>query len=104
MKLFDYRNPIRIRHIELRGKRTEVMNHKRQIVTSSRLMAIVWLFAVVVAVGCAHSPGVGGGAGAAGAGRNPPAPQAAGGGGEAAGADEDDPRQPLHQKHVALPP
>src|SRR5262245_66646449 len=64
MKLFEYRNPIRIRHIELRGKRTEVMNHKRQIVTSSRLMAIVWLFAVVVAVGCAHSPGVGGGAGA----------------------------------------
>ena len=98
MKMFDYRNQMRIPHIELRGKRTEVMNHKRQIVTSSRLMAIVWLFAVVMAVGCAHSPGVGGGAGAADAVHTPRLLQTADLADESSDAEDYDPWQPFNEK------
>jgi phospholipid-binding lipoprotein MlaA len=98
MKLFDYRNPTRIRHIELLGKRAEVMNHKRQIVTSNRLMAIVCLFAIVMAVGCAHSPGVGGGAGAAGAVHTPRLLQTADVTDESADAEDYDPWEPFNEK------
>src|SRR5262249_11645718 len=102
MKLFDYRNPIRIAHIELRGRRTEVMNHKRQIVTSNRLMAIVCLFAIVMAVGCAHSPGVGGGTGAAGAVHTPRLLQTADVTDESADAEDYDPWEPFNEKIFAF--
>src|SRR5262249_54458983 len=98
MKLFDYRNPTRIRHIELLGKRAEVMNHKRQIVTSNRLMVIVCLFAIVMVVGCAHSPGVGGGAGAAGAVHTPRLLQTADATDESADAEDYDPWEPFNEK------
>src|SRR5262249_57871479 len=98
MKLFDYRNPTPIRHIELQGKRAEVMNHKRQIVTSSRLMAIVCLFAIVMAVGCAHSPGGGGGAGAADTVHTPRLLQTANLADESSDAEDYDPWQPFNEK------
>jgi phospholipid-binding lipoprotein MlaA len=64
MRIYDHGNQTDSPHIEQRERRDQVMNRDKQIMTPNRPMAIACMLAVVLAAGCARSPGVGGTAGA----------------------------------------
>jgi phospholipid-binding lipoprotein MlaA len=59
MRMYDHGNQTGRPYIERRERRDHVMNRDKQIVTANKLMAIACLLAVVLAAGCARSPGVG---------------------------------------------
>jgi len=102
MKMYPPRNQATIRHIEGRTRRTQVMNHDKQIVTPSRLLPIVFLLAVVLAAGCGRSPGVSASATGTDAVHAPHLLQTIDLADDSSDAEDYDPWQPFNEKMFAF--